>query len=141
MNEKQVLKILRTVSSEVDVARRVSVYLLDNGSLQIEWDRPDDDPQSLARYITRVSLSPESFAVTAQVMRAMIGTLADDAGEEVDETITADHSTDEARQDRQDAERYRKWRDSACYRPAEIAKALASCITPSQIDSVLDLLA
>lgn len=140
MIEKQFVKIVRTMRAEIDDARWVSVYVLDNGGLQIEWERPDDDPRSLARYTTKVGLSPESFAVTTQVMRAMIGALADDIGEDVDETFTADHATDEAWQDRKDAERYRKWRDSACYRPAEIAKALASCITPSQIDRVLDLL-
>ena len=66
--EKQFVKIVRTMRAEIDDARRVSVYVLDNGSLQIEWERPDDDPRSLARYTTKVGLSPESFAVAVMAL-------------------------------------------------------------------------
>lgn len=41
---------------------------------------------------------------------------------------------------RRDAERYRTWRDAACYRVIESAKALTPCITPEQIDEAIDKL-
>lgn len=41
---------------------------------------------------------------------------------------------------RRDAERYRTWRDAACYRTIEAAKALCMCITPAQIDDAIDRL-
>lgn len=41
---------------------------------------------------------------------------------------------------RRDAERYRAWRDGACYRPGEVAKALALCSSPVELDEAVDKL-
>lgn len=38
---------------------------------------------------------------------------------------------------RQEAELYRFWRDKACSEPGRIAKLLAECVTPEQIDAAL----
>lgn len=37
-----------------------------------------------------------------------------------------------------DAERYRRWRYHACYKPAVVAKLLSSAIHPAQIDAAID---
>lgn len=137
MSEKQVVKVVRAVRATVDDdGREVIAYLLDNDGFQIEWLRPDADSSSNAVHATRVQLTPESFAVTAQVLAGMIRTLAEDAGDEEDEN----HGLDPHNPDTEDAERFRKWRDAACYRPAEVAKSLAQCITPSDIDQAIDRL-
>lgn len=140
MSEKQVVKVVRAVRATVDDdGRAVIAYLLDNGDFQIEWLRPDEDSSSNAVHATLVQLTPESFAVTAQVLAGMIRTLAEEEG---DEPVGDNHGLDPGwNPDTKDAERYRKWRDAACYRPAEVAKALADCITPDQIDQAIDRLA
>jgi len=139
VSEKQIVKVVRSVRAAVDDdGREVTAYLLDNDGFQIEWLRPDADSSSNAVHATRVQLTPESFAVTAQVLAGMIRTLAEEAG---DDPVGDNHGFDPGlNPDTEDAERYRKWRDGACYRPAEIAKSLAQCITPSDIDQAIDRL-
>lgn len=138
MSEINVVKVIRSMRADVDGDRTVSVYLLDNGAFQLEWERPDEDQQSLVRYTSRVGLSAETFAVTAQVMHAMIGSLAEESGDEHEgDNFGLEPGFHPAAED---AERYRKWRDLVCYRPDDLAKALADCITPAQIDEALDRL-
>ncbi len=135
MSEVEVVKVVSSMKAKVEEGRSVAVYLLDNGCFQIEWARPDGDPQSRVQHLSRVGLTPESFAATAQVAFAMFEKLASEDDEEPgsDQEPASDD-------DRADAERFRKWCDASCYRPAEAAKILADCITPAQIAEAIDKL-
>lgn len=120
-----------------DDGRMVELLRTEDDMFRFEWQRPDEGG-SAALLSTKVQLSAGSFIATAQLCNHMAETLygeefpgaapaAPDPAEDLDEL-------------RRDAERYRTWRDAACYRPGDAAKALCECITPQQIDEAIDRL-
>lgn len=120
-----------------DDGRMVELLRTEDDMFRFEWQRPDEDG-SAALLSTKVQLSAGSFIATAQLAMRTVETLH--AEEFPCDELSASGQTEGVDELRRDAERYRTWRDAACYRAGDVARALCECITPSQIDEAIDKL-
>lgn len=149
MSEDKYFKTTHRVAVKVGADRFFELSRGEHGSYLLEWHRPSADAGSAAVLTTKVMMTEESFLATLKGGLEMMKQTGDLDSELLDddhstddsvEYVDQDHASDQSYKDHRDAERYRKWRDGACYRQSEIAKALAPCITPNQIDEALDRL-
>lgn len=121
--------------------RHVQVTHIDGGYV-IEWARRDAPGYAMTS--TKVKISSEAADAT---LMALVNVMEQvhveqeraDAIAAAAEAVQGDH-VDEIEELRRDAERYRKWRDNACYHAGATAKALCNCIAPFEIDSAIDRL-
>lgn len=120
-----------------DDGRMVEVLRTEDDMFRFEWQRPEGEG-SAALLSTKVQLSAGSFIATAQLCNHMVEALhAEDFPEDERPERNREEDLEEVRRD---AERYRAWRDGACYRPGETAKALALCSSPVELDEAIDKL-
>lgn len=136
MSDVKYFKVTHHVAVQVGDDRFFEISRGENSGYLLEWTRPSDDEGSVAVLTTKVMMTEASFLATVKggiEMMKRTGELEDDGPPEVVPPTDYD-------QDAIEAERYRAWRDAACYRPGDVAKALSECITPSQIDDAIDRL-
>jgi hypothetical protein len=132
VSEPTFFKVTNRVAVQVGDDRFFELSRGENGGYLFEWSRPADDEGSVAVLTTKVMMTEASFLATIKGGLEMMK----HTGDLEDEPPHVDPHD----QDAIDAERYRKWRDGACYRASEVACAIAQCITPSQIDDAIDKL-
>lgn len=149
MSDVKYFKTTHHVALKVGDDRFFELSRGEDGGYLLEWSRPSADAGSAAVLTTKVMMTEASFLATLKGGLEMMkqtgdldsGLLDDDpSSDDAISHVDPDHATDQAWQDHQDAERYRKWRDGACYRASDTARALAPCVTPSQIDDAIDKL-
>lgn len=120
--------------------RHVQVTYIDGGYI-IEWCRREAPGNAMTS--TKVKISSEAADAT---LMALVNVMEQvhveqeraDAIAQAEEAMCS--QADELEDLRRDAERYRTWRDAACYRAGEAARSLCECITPAQIDDAIDRL-
>ena len=120
-----------------DDGRMVELVRFEEGGFRFEWQRPEGGG-SAAMLSTKVQLTEASFVATAQLVAKMVAVLS--GHDDEDGELPAPCPADELEELRRDAERYRTWRDAACYRTVECAKALCEATTPAQLDAAIDRL-
>lgn len=121
--------------------RHVQVTHIDGGYV-IEWVRREAPGNAMTS--TKVKVSSEAADATLMALINVMEQVHVDQ-ERADAIAAAaeaayGNQADEIEELRRDAERYRKWRDNACYHAGATAKALCNCISPLEIDSAIDRL-
>lgn len=144
MSEGKFFKVTHAVKAIIDDGRTVELVRGDHDGYQFDWSRPADDPASLARYSTKVSLSPETFVATIKLGIALLQQLGVDLpelrGEDEDDETSETKWSPTIEQDAIDAARYRAWRDNMLARPAVVAKELAHVLRDYEVDEAIDKL-
>lgn len=120
--------------------RNVQVTHIGDG-YTIEWAQRDAPGNSYT--VTLVKISSEAADATLVALANVMEQVH--VEQEREEAIAQAGAAiggqaDELEELRRDAERYRTWRDAACYRTIECAKALIHCTTPAQLDDAIDRL-
>lgn len=121
--------------------RHVQVTHIDGGYV-IEWVRREAPGNAMTS--TKVKISSEAADATLMALANVMEQVHVEQ-ERADAIAAAaevaqSYQGDELEELRRDAERYRTWRDAACYRAGEAARSLCECITPAQIDDAIDRL-
>lgn len=119
--------------------RHVQVTYIDGGYI-IEWCQREAPGNAYTT--TKVRISSEAADATLMALANVMEQVHVEQ-ERADAIAAAAEAVqscqgDELEELRRDAERYRTWRDAACYRTIECAKALIHCTTPAQLDDAID---